>query len=115
MADLRFRTFRLKVYTKLCPKDLPPDERQEFLRLLERLDEDGMEAFFSRRQLSNAAERAVRVLKEARELGDRINVLDRMLPALPHAEITECYARLRALGDEVGNLDAAGLLGNVPS
>ncbi len=115
MADLRFRTFRLKVYTKLCPKDLPPDERQEFLSLLDRLDEDGMEAFFSRRRLSSEADRAVRILKEARELGDRINVLDRMLPALPHAEITECYARLRALGDEIGNLDAAGLLGSVSS
>ncbi len=110
MADLRFRTFRLKVYSQLCPKDLPPHERQEFLSLLERLDEDGVEAFFGRHRLSSEAERATRILKEARELGDRINVLDRMLPALPHAEITECYARLRTLGNEIGNLEAAGSL-----
>ncbi len=113
MADLRFRTFRMKVYTQLCPKDLTATERQEFLSLLEQQDEDGMEAFFTRRRLSGEAERTVGVLRAARELADRINVLDRMLPALPHAEITECYARLRTLGNEIGNLEAAGLLGNV--
>jgi hypothetical protein len=43
-------------------------------------------------------------------LGERINVLDRSLPALPHAEITECYERLRALGNEIGDLEAAGVL-----
>ncbi len=102
--DLRFRTFRLKVYTQICPKDLPPNERQEFLNVLDRLDEDGMEAFFGRIRLSSEAERAVRVLQEARELGDRINVLDRTVPALPHGEITECYARLRTLGHEIENL-----------
>ncbi len=102
--DLRFRTFRLKVYTRICPKDLPPNERQEFLSLLDRLDEDGMEAFFGRARLGSEAERVVRVLKEARELGDRINVLDRTIPALPHGEITECYACLRTLGHEIENL-----------
>ena len=115
MADLRFRTFRMKVYTQLCPKDLPPEARQEFLGILERLDEDDMETFFSRRPLSGEAAQAVRILKEARELGDRINVLDRTLPSLPHAEVTECYARLRTLGNEIGNLEAAGLLGSANS
>ena len=115
MADLRFRTFRLKVYTELCPKDLSSDERQEFLSLLDRQDEDAMEAFFNRRRLSGETEHAVQILREARELGDRINILDRTLPALPHAEITECYVRLRALGNEIGNLEAAGLLGKFSS
>ncbi len=115
MADLRFRTFRLKVYTGLCPKDLSSEERQEFLSLVEHEDEDGMEAFFSRRQPSGEVKRAVEILKEARELGDRINVLDRTLPALPHAEITECYARLRGLGNEIGDLQAVGVLGKIPA
>ncbi len=115
MADLRFRTFRLKVYTGLCPKDLSSDERQEFLGLVEHQDEDGMEVFFSRRQPSAEVKRAVEILKEARGLGDRINVLDRTLPALPHAEITECYARLRALGNEIGDLQAVGVLGKIPA
>ena len=115
MADLRFRTFRLKVYTRLCPKDLLPEERQKFLDVLNRLDEDEMEKFFSSCQLSSGAVRAVRLLKEARELGDRINVLDRTLPSLPHAEVTECYARLRTLGNEIGNLEAAGFLGDASS
>jgi hypothetical protein len=52
----------------------------------------------------------VQILKEARDLGDRINVLDRTLPVLPHAEITEYYTRLRALGNEIGDLQAAGIL-----
>jgi ferritin-like metal-binding protein YciE len=50
------------------------------------------------------------ILKEARALGERINVLDRTLPALPHAEIAECYSRLRALGNEIGDMEAAGIL-----
>ncbi len=102
--DLRFRTFRLKLYGEFCPKAVSPDERQEFLALLDRLDEDRVEAFFDRHQLADEAKRAVVVLKEARRLGDRINVLDRTLPALPHAEITECYVRLRALGREIDSL-----------
>ncbi len=115
MADLRFRTFRLKVYTGLCPKELSSEERQEFLGLVEHQDEDGMEAFFSRRHLTGEVRRAVEILKGARELNDRINVLDRTLPALPHAEITECYTRLRALGNEIGDLQAAGVLGKIPA
>ncbi len=110
--DLRFRTFRLKVYAQLCPKDLPPNEGQEFLRLLDQLDEDGMEAFFSRHRPSGEAERALEILREARELGDRINVLDRTIPALPHPEIAECYVRLRELGNQLGNLEAAGFIGS---
>ncbi len=115
MADLRFRTFRVKVYSALCPKDLSSEERQEFLSLVERQDEDGVEAFFSRRQPTGEIKRAVEILKEARELGDRINVLDRTLPALPHAEITECYTRLRTLGNEIGDLQAVGVLGKIPA
>lgn len=110
MADLRFRTFRLKVYTRLCPADLTPQERARFLDLLDRLDEDGMEAFFEQRTLEPRFRRVTQILGEARELGERINVLDRTLPVLPHGEITECYNRLRALGDEIGDLEAAGVL-----
>ncbi|HSB73311.1 MAG TPA: hypothetical protein VLT62_28635 [Candidatus Methylomirabilis sp.] len=111
MADLRYRTFRMKMYAQLCPIGLSPDEKQGFLTILDRMDEDGMEAFFEQRALAPEAAKAVRILREARELADRINVLDRVLPVLPHAEITECYNRLRALGDEIGNLRAAGVLG----
>jgi hypothetical protein len=110
MPDLRYRTFRMKVYARLCPPDLPPKERERFLTLLDRLDEDGMEAFFDERPLAPQIKRAVQVLKEARDLGGRINVLDRTLPVLPHVEITECYNRLRILGNEIGDLEAAGFL-----
>ena len=110
MPDLRYRTFRMQVYVRLCPSDLSPKEREQFLALLDRLDEDAMEAFFSGRPLDPQITRAVRVLQEARDLGDRINVLDRTLPVLPHVEITECYNRLRALGNELGDLEASGVL-----
>lgn len=110
MADLRFQTFRMKMYARLCPKKLSPQELQEFHHTLDRMDEDGVEAFFDRHPLTPEVKRAVQVLREARELGDRINVLDRTLPVLPHTEITECYNRLRSLAEEVGNLDAAGAL-----
>lgn len=110
MPDLRYRTFRMKVYARLCPTDLTPQEREQFLTFLDRLDEDGMEGFFSERPLETRIKRGVEILKEARGLGERINVLDRTLPALPHAEITECYNRLRSLGDEIGELEAAGVL-----
>ena len=110
MPDLRYRTFRMKVYARLCPPDLPPQERERFLILLDRLDEDGMEGFFSERPLDPQIKGAVQILKEARDLGERINVLDRTLPVLPHVEITECYNRLRALGSVIGDLEAAGVL-----
>lgn len=110
MPDLRYRTFRMKVYTRLCPADLSRPDRADFLELLDRLDEDGMQAFFERVPLAPPLKRAIQILKEARDLGDRINVLDRTLPVLPHAEITECYNRLRVLGNEIGDLEAAGIL-----
>lgn len=110
MPDLRYRTFRMKVYARLCPPDLTPQEREGFVTLLDRMDEDGMEGFFDERPLEPQIKRVVQILKEARDLGDRINVLDRTLPVLPHAEITEYYTRLRALGNEIGDLEAAGIL-----
>ncbi|HYL81178.1 MAG TPA: ATP phosphoribosyltransferase regulatory subunit [Candidatus Acidoferrum sp.] len=110
MADIRFRTFRLKVYGRLCPAAVSREEREELLNLLDRLDEDGIEEFFKRHPLTAEGARAIAILREARELGERINVLDRVLPVLPHAEITQCYDRLRELGDEIGNLEAAGAL-----
>jgi hypothetical protein len=110
MPDLRYRTFRMRVYARLCPPDLAPEDREEFLATLDRQDEEGMEAFFQSRPLESHVKRVMEILKEARALGDRINVLDRTLPALPHAEIAECYSRLRALGNEIGDLEAAGIL-----
>lgn len=110
MADLRYRTFRMKVYARLCPTALSSEEKEEFLNLLDRMDEDGMEEFFKRHPLTAEVVRVIRILREARDLGDRINVLDRVLPVLPHAEITECYNRLRVLGDEIVDLEGAGAL-----
>lgn len=110
MPDLRYCTFRMKVYASLCPSNLGPEDREKFLALLDRQDEEGMEAFFGEHSLASPAQRVVGILMEARELAERINVLDRMLPSLPHAEITECYTRLRNLGNEIGDLEAPGLL-----
>jgi hypothetical protein len=110
MPDLRYRTFRLKVYGRLCPPDLASADLESFSILLDRQDEEGMESFFAGRPLDDSVKRVVTILKEARELGDRINVLDRMLPSLPHAEITECYSKLRALGNEIGEIEATSLI-----
>ena len=110
MPDLRYRTFRMKVYARLCPTELGLEERDKFMALLDRYDEGGMEAFFEEQPLGGPAKRMVGILKEARELGERINALDRMLPALPHAEITEDYSRLRDLGNEIGEIEASGAI-----
>ena len=110
MADLRYRTFRLTVYARLCPQDLRPGDRDRFLRLLDELDEDGMIAFFQQLPRDARAARVLDILTEARELGDRLNAMDRTLPVLPHTEITACYDRLRVLGDEIGDLVAADVL-----
>jgi len=110
MADLRYRTFRLTVYARLCPQDLRPGDRDRFLRLLDELDEDGMIAFFQQLPRDARAARVLDILTEARELGDRLNAMDRTLPVLPHTEITACYDRLRALGDEIGDLVALDVL-----
>lgn len=110
MVDLRYRTFRMKIYARMCPATLAPADREEFVRLLDRLDEDGMEQFFRRFPLDAHLRKLLGILKEARDIGDRLNVLDRTLPALPHAEISECYNRLRALGEQVGDLETVGVL-----
>ncbi len=110
MPDLRFRTFRMQVYARLSPPDLAPEEREKFLHLLDTQDEEGMETFFKSRVVEGHTKRVIDILKEARALGDRVNVLDRTLPALPHAEISECYSKLRTLGNEIGNLVAEGVL-----
>ena len=107
MPDLRYRSFRMKVYARLCPPDLRTEDRERFLRLLDELDEDGMITFFQQVPLDAHLGQVLGILGEARELGDRLNVMDRTLPALPHTEITACYDRLRTLGDEIGDLIAA--------
>ncbi len=110
MADLRYRTFRMQVYARLCPTTLAQADREEFLRLLDRNDEDGVEQFFRRLPADANMNRVLTILKEARDIGDRLNVMDRTLPALPHSEISQCYARLRELGSQIGDLEAVGLL-----
>jgi hypothetical protein len=110
MADLRYRTFRMKVYARLCPATLAAADRDDFVRLLDRNDEDGMELFFRRVPADPSISKVLPILREARDIGDRLNVMDRTLPALPHGEIGDCYRRLRALANQVGELEAVGLL-----
>jgi len=110
MTDLRFRSFRMKLYARLCPPELVPGDREEYFRLLDEMDEDGMERFFQRVPVDQRLAHVLGILKEARQLGDRLSVLDRTLPTLPHIEITECYRRLRTLGEQVGDLEAVGVL-----
>jgi hypothetical protein len=100
----------MKVYAQLCPSDLPREDREGFGKLLDALDEDGMITFFQQVPLAPPAARVVQILKEARELGDQLNVMDRTLPSLPHTEIAECYRRLRALSDELDDVVAAQAL-----
>lgn len=107
MPDLRYRSFRMQVYARLCPTDLRPSDRERFLQLLEASDEDGMTVFFQQLPSEPRLARALASLKEARELGDRLNAMDRTLPVLPHTEISACYDRLRALGNDVGDMIAA--------
>jgi hypothetical protein len=106
MADLRFRTFRMKVYARLCPPQVSPEEREVFVQLIDRQNEDGMAVFFARHRGDSTSQRVRKILQEAREIGDRLNVLDRTLPTLPHSEVGECYARLRSLGDELAGIEA---------
>jgi hypothetical protein len=102
---------RVKVYAQLLPPGTAAQERQEFLEDLDRVDEDAIADFFKRVPTEGPVKRLLEILREARELGDRLNAMDRTLPVLPHTEIATCYRRLRALGDEVGDLAASGVLG----
>ena len=110
MSDLRFRQFRMKVYARLCPSELVPSEGEEFVRLLDGEDEDGMEGFFRRVPVDAKLSQVLHILREARELGARLSVLDRTVPTLPHREVSECYQRLRTLGEQVGDLEAVGVM-----
>jgi hypothetical protein len=108
MTELRYRTSRLRVYAGLCPADAMGQRHAEIAELLDRLDEDGMEALFKELVLEPERLAAAAILREARQLGERLNVMDRMLPSLPHAEIGGCYSRLREIAER---LDALGLSG----
>lgn len=110
MADLRYRTSRMAVYARLCPRELRRDDHDRFLRLLDELDEDGAIAFFQQMPLDAQTARIIGILGEARGLSDRLNAMDRTLPVLPHIEIAACYDRLRVLGSEIGDLVAADVL-----
>ena len=110
MTDLRYRSFRMKAYARLLPAGIAAREREKFLGMIDASDEDGITGFFQQIPAGPPLARALEILKEARELGDRLNVMDRTLPVLPHTEIGTCYARLRAIGNELGNLEAAGSL-----
>lgn len=110
MSDLRYRTSRLKVYAQLLPAATAAEERRRFLEDLDRMDEDAITGFFRQIPNDGPVRRLLEILREARELGDRLNAMDRTLPVLPHTEISACYRRLRALGDEIADLAAAGVL-----
>jgi hypothetical protein len=110
MSDLRYRTSRLKVYAQLLPAATAAAERQRFLEDLDRMDEDAIAGFFQQIPTEGAVRRLLEILRDARDLGDRLNAMDRTLPVLPHTEISACYRRLRALGDEIGDLAASGVL-----
>jgi hypothetical protein len=74
------------------------------------MDEDAIAGFFERIPAESTTKHLLEILREAREIGDRQNAMDRTLPVLPHTEIAACYRRLRSLGDEVGDLAATGVL-----
>jgi len=96
------------VYAGLCQPEVAPEERAAFLEALDRQDEDGLVALLARQATGARGRRAMAILREARELGERIDILDRTLPALPHGELAGCYARLRELEGEIAGLEAAG-------
>lgn len=106
MAELRFRTARIQRYARLCPAHASPEEHREFHATIDRQDEDGIVALLARHPSDPTTQRVVEILQRAREIGDRVNILDRALPALPHPEIADCYAELRTLGDAIDSLEA---------
>jgi hypothetical protein len=109
MAELRYRTFRLGVYAGLCPAEVKGQRYAEIAELLDRQDEDGMEALFKELVLEPDRRAAVAILREGRQISDRLNVMDRTLPALPHAEIGVCYSRLRELTDQLAALQISAV------
>ncbi|MFA5026624.1 MAG: hypothetical protein WC713_02015 [Candidatus Methylomirabilota bacterium] len=104
MANLRFRTSRMQVLARLCPMHATAEERQEFVATIDRRDEEGVVAFLARHPADPAAQRLLEVCRQARQVADRLNLLDRTLPALPHSEICACYETLRSLERDIASL-----------
>jgi len=105
MADLRFRTTRVQVLARLCPVHATAEERQEFVATIDRQDEEGVVAFLARHPADPAAQRLLKICRQAREIADRLNTLDRTLPGLPHSEICACYETLRSLERDIVPLE----------
>jgi hypothetical protein len=97
----------MKAYARLVPPDLPAGDREAVSALLDRLDEDEMERLYAALPAQAGRRKVLEILKEARAIGDRLNMMDRTIPALPHSEITQSYARLRELGNQLDELEAS--------
>lgn len=106
MADLRFRTFRIRILSRLCPPDLTDEDRAFVAGAYEKVDEEGLVEFLKKKGVSERGQRIMEILAEAKAISERINEYDRTLPVLPHVELSKAYTRLRALGDAVEEIEA---------
>lgn len=106
MADLRFRTFRIRILSRLCPPNLTDEDRAFVASAYDKVDEEGFVEFLRKKGVSEKGQRIMKLLAEAKGISEKINEYDRTLPMLPHVELSKAYTRLRALGDAVEEIEA---------
>jgi hypothetical protein len=96
MLDIRYRIDRMKAMHALRASGLTEAQAERLDQLFQAQDEEGMIALLDDAALEPVARQKLEILKQAKQVGDRLTTLSRTIP-LPHDKIQALYPDLRAL------------------
>lgn len=96
MLDIRYRIDRMKALHALRESSLNETQAQQLDELWRAQDEEGMFALLEGAALSGTAKEKLEILGQAKQLGERLTQLSRVIP-LPHEKIQELYPQIRAI------------------
>ena len=96
MLDIRYRIDRMKGMYALRESGLTEAQAKRLDELLEAQDEQAMIALLEGATLQVVARQKLEILKEAKQVGDRLTEFSRTIP-LPHDKIQGLYPQMRDL------------------
>lgn len=96
MLDIRYRIDRMKALHALRESGLNETQAQQLDELWRTQDEEGMFALLEGAALSETAKKKLEILEQAKQLGERLTQLSRVIP-LPHEKIQELYPQIRSI------------------
>jgi hypothetical protein len=103
MLDIRYRIDRMKALYALKGGGLSDAQSRQLGELLQAQDEEGMLALLEGATLEPVARQKLEILKKAREVGEQLTKLSRIIP-LPHDKIQAMYPAIRDLRTQYDRL-----------